>query len=253
MLHGILSPNDVRAADTALQWARSYLTPEHPAMRRPQGSRAVCPFVGAALQNDSLFVAVHSEFRSPMDARRPLEAVMRKYISRFHALGSQRTSDRWKKALLVVFPGLDEADAIALDAVQRRVKTRYVTAGLMLGQFHPRCADVSVHNDSFRVSVAPLPLIAIRNMARHDILFLHGRQRWFLEYQKRFESTFTETPQRGGDEHYLAEHFWRAKRRFDPGRPDEAPAAAPPPEVTAGTFASLEATGLHESAMQRPG
>jgi heptaprenyl diphosphate synthase len=91
---------------------------------------------------------------------------------------------------LVVMPRMDADGWERLDAAYGDLKDFAVELGLMIGQFHPRCDERAVRNPDFRVSVAPVAMLAIRYMAPHDILFLHRSERWFKEYDSRFQSHF---------------------------------------------------------------
>lgn len=73
---------------------------------------------------------------------------------------------------------------------------------------------MGVYNEGFRVSVAPYPLIAIRNMAFHDILFVQKNAAWFSSYNLRFGHKFNE-PEKIEDynQHYVA-MYEAAKRKF---------------------------------------
>jgi len=62
----------------------------------------------------------------------------------------------------------------------------------MAGQFHKNCDERSVHNRGFHVSIAPYPLIAIRHMAIHDIIFLKDNEEWFKAYNNRYGELFRE-------------------------------------------------------------
>jgi heptaprenyl diphosphate synthase len=90
------------------------------------------------------------------------------------------------KKLLVVFPNIPENRTTVLDRVHAQVKTEFVQSGLMIGQFHKHCPEPSARNPFFLVSVAPIPVVAIRHMAVHDILFLGENETWFREYRARF-------------------------------------------------------------------
>ena len=79
-----------------------------------------------------------------------------------------------------------------LDEAHARLKNIAVEGGAMIGQFHPACDERSVRNDGFRVSRSPLPLLAVRHMAAHDILFLHEHPHWFAAYRERFGAQFAE-------------------------------------------------------------
>jgi hypothetical protein len=62
----------------------------------------------------------------------------------------------------------------------------------MVGQFHPTCTEPAARNTTFMVNRAPVPLVAIRRMALHDVLFLHQWEDWFLEYSNRFGHRYGE-------------------------------------------------------------
>jgi hypothetical protein len=87
---------------------------------------------------------------------------------------------------LIVMPRMGREGWSCLDAVYAHLKNFAVESGLMVGQFHPLCDERAVRNSDFRVSVAPVALLAMRHMAPHDILFLHDSGRWFQEYDMRF-------------------------------------------------------------------
>lgn len=87
----------------------------------------------------------------------------------------------------------------------------------MVGQFHKNCDDRSVHNKEFRVSLSPIPLIAIRHMARHDILFLgqeNSKKEWFLHYNLRFGHRFNNPDKISPSNQKLMELYLKAKERW---------------------------------------
>jgi heptaprenyl diphosphate synthase len=68
-------------------------------------------------------------------------------------------------------------------------------------------------------------LIAIRNMARHDILFLHSRKDWFEQYDARFGSDFDHADGLAGYEHHIVTAYLQAKAAF--ATPVTSPSHAP--------------------------
>ncbi|MEX2980868.1 DUF6875 domain-containing protein [Streptomyces sp. C36] len=147
----------------------------------------VCPFVPGALHAD----AVRFSFHYGVDAC-DVDALRRLVSSELRAF--QRTTEPPKKSgislhsLLVVLPDATEEGWRRIDESYGTLKDLAVGAGLMIGQFHPACAEPSVRNPSFPVSRSPRALYAIRHMAPHDALFLHVEQRWFRTYAARFAS-----------------------------------------------------------------
>ncbi|MCF2437133.1 hypothetical protein LV779_36065 [Streptomyces thinghirensis] len=67
-----------------------------------------------------------------------------------------------------------------------RAEAGECAAGLMIAQFHEKCEEKAARNPAFEVSHAPVPMMAVRSMAIHDVLFLADRREWFEEYASRF-------------------------------------------------------------------
>lgn len=89
-----------------------------------------------------------------------------------------------------------------------------VERGIMIGQFHPQCRTAAVHNPTWRsVSIAPHPLIAMRKMVMHDILFLREK-RWFLEYEKRFGASLERCRNRNAAYAFLWSTYVEARTSF---------------------------------------
>jgi len=94
--------------------------------------------------------------------------------------------NRTLHTVVSVLPDLGEADLKMLDEVQRALKPDLADQGLMLGQFHELCADTAARNPRFLVSRSPVPVLALRRMAFHDVLFLGDERACFGSYDKRF-------------------------------------------------------------------
>ncbi|MEU8710247.1 DUF6875 domain-containing protein [Streptomyces sp. NPDC048565] len=171
---------DVAVLDT---WLSDYVSRPRPQLRR---KGAVCPFMPAALQADALRAGFHYEIsgKDPDELRDLLE----EELARFMRTPAADPLD----SLVVVLPDLTEDGYAALDDAHARLKDTAVRGGVMIGQFHPACDERSVRNDGFRVSRSPLPLLAMRHMASHDILFLHELPHWFDAYRERFGDQFAE-------------------------------------------------------------
>jgi hypothetical protein len=86
---------------------------------------------------------------------------------------------------------------------------------LMIGQFHPQCGTPAIHNASWRgVSVAPYPLIAVRHMVVHDILFLRSQKNWFLHYSRRFGARYERANDLGAHNCHLSQAYNEARNKF---------------------------------------
>jgi heptaprenyl diphosphate synthase len=187
--HASLSPDELRIANNLLAWVNSYLMSDNPEIKRPAGSQAVCPYIGASLKRSSLYVTFHPEIRG--DSVDDVETIMIAYLNTFPTMPPCDPTQALAKALLVVFPKLPEEEARILDSVYQRIKTQFVGKGLMVAQFHRNCSVGGVHNPAVKVNNSPWPLMAIRKMDIHDIIFLDGQKDWFQEYERRFGSILT--------------------------------------------------------------
>jgi len=91
-------------------------------------------------------------------------------------------------AALVLFPDVSTRDAPeVIDTAQRELKPGFVSAGLMVGQFHPAPPnEPGLWNPDFRPLRSPLPLLAIRRMVANDVPFLLSEPEYASAYRDRF-------------------------------------------------------------------
>lgn len=163
-------------------WLREYISRPHPELGR---KGPICPFVPVALNADA--VAYHLQYEITGKDPDELREVLAHHLQRLPATGAN-----WQEAsldsLIVALPDMVQEGWGVLDDVHAQLKDFAVERGLMIGQFHPGCDERSVRNDGFSVSRSPIPLLAVRHMSSHDILFLHERPHWFAEYRSRFQA-----------------------------------------------------------------
>lgn len=162
------------------QWLHGYVAKPHPELGR---DGPVCPFVQPSLRDRGLDITVSCAGSKP--SAESLERIIRRLLRAFQRRPWHGTNPQLH-ALVTVIADLTEEQLPLLDRAHAAVKFEAVGQGLMIGQFHSRCEEPAARNPSFAVSVSPVPLIAVRRMALHDILFLHGRADWFEEYVIRF-------------------------------------------------------------------
>lgn len=83
---------------------------------------------------------------------------------------------------------------------------------------HPKRADAavarSVRNLELQVYDSFYPLMAMRMMAIHDILFVGDCEEWFSAYSLRFGARFRDARTLKDYEQPLLEEYARAKARF---------------------------------------
>jgi hypothetical protein len=157
------------------EWLSSYVAQPHPDLGRPG---PVCPFVEPARVADAISIAAHLFGPEPTVER--MSRVLDEGLERFRPFMLDDDKPNLR-ALIVAFPDLGPEHWHLVDDGHRASKTKFVEQGLMLGQFHPECEAPAAHNTSFPVNRAPLPLMVIRQMASHDILFLEEDPNW-VEY-----------------------------------------------------------------------
>jgi hypothetical protein len=174
---GWLTPTTVSDASQLMDWIRDYICKPHPDLGR---KGPVCPFVPPSLRRDQLFMTFHYE----VDGHSPheIECLIRYYGQLF----LETKADSTDSTLLVAFPKIPADRQPVMDRVHAEVKPDLVRQGLMAGQFHVSCPEPAARNPLFPVSISPIPFVALRHMAVHDILFLHGNAEWFEVYRARF-------------------------------------------------------------------
>jgi hypothetical protein len=208
-----LSPKTLQIAHELLEWAKQYLMAENPNIKRPYNGQIVCPFVESSIQNDFFYFVFHTGIGAN---ERLIEEMMLDYLDDFPRLEPFDLGRKLMKALLVVFPDIPKEQTNILDVVHRNIKNKFVEAGLMIGQFHPKCKEKSIHNQGFLASLSPYPLIAIRNMAPHDIIFLDDPEHpeWFSTYNLRFGERFKEPDKLDVHEMPLLPYYVKARNRY---------------------------------------
>jgi heptaprenyl diphosphate synthase len=197
-----------------LKWAEDYLMTANNNIKRPQGGQVVCPFVKPSIRNDSFYLSFRPEVDGQSSSQ--VEEIMIEAMTSFQSLEPSDKASSMKKALIVVFHNIRENHTSVLDVVHERLKDKFVENGLMLGQFHQHCDERCIHNPGFPVAISPHPLIAVRNMAIHDILFLGDNANWFKAYDLRFGQRFSEPEKIAGADKHLFVRYSAAKDKWMP-------------------------------------
>lgn len=162
------------------RWLEEYVCRPHPQLGR---DGAVCPFVDPAIRAGTL--QLHTQIGLANAGRAELFGVAREMARTFRSLRWARTNPTMH-GLMLALPDLPESRWHHLDVVQAELKAELALEGLMMGQFHPNCPEPAARNPEFPVSRSPVPLLAMRNMALHDVLFLHHDPAMFAQYRLRF-------------------------------------------------------------------
>ncbi|MEU0571504.1 DUF6875 domain-containing protein [Nonomuraea sp. NPDC005983] len=163
-----------------LDWSREFLTQGHPELGR---HGPVCPFSAPSLRRDLFYLAVQEDVADIDSTAEVLSA----FRTRFQELAATLPSaSRELLTFIVILPDFDHDDSTELDALQRRLKEEHVSDGLMIGQFHPTCAEPGLWNQDFRPLRSPVPLLAIRTMLAFDLPFLWDEACHLDSYLERF-------------------------------------------------------------------
>jgi hypothetical protein len=205
------SSESVVGIDSALaavdSWLTEYISANHPEIGR---IGPICPFVAPSRKNRTMEIRVRFVGHSP--TLELIEEIARSSM-REYGLISWQGRNPMLRAMVVVLPDLRPEDTKLLDEAQLRVKDDFVAQGLMVGQFHENCEVTAARNTNFAVSRAPVPVLAIRAIALHDIFFLADHRHWFETYREKFGKfyapQFTEM-----DDQFRVEHYRRAERMY---------------------------------------
>ena len=204
---GAAAMPDAEALELARRWCGEFLARPHPLIGR---AGQVCPFVESVTRAGTLLVRTRRTTADESADDAALDRVVAE-MERTFRTAAWAHRNRTLRALLVVLPDLPQAHWERLDRLQSRVKAELAERGLMLGQFHPACPEAAVRNPEFLVSRSPVPMLALRTMAFHDILFLDSDRRLFSAYAREFGRRFAGT---SGIDPVFRSRYEAARKRF---------------------------------------
>ncbi|MBL1082662.1 hypothetical protein JK359_11840 [Streptomyces actinomycinicus] len=209
MLTDVLSVDLTKALAAVDGWLSDYIRKPHPRLGRPG---PVCPFVEPAQRADALEIRVRLVGPTPSQAL--IDEVIRCALDEFSEV-DWKAGNPNLRSLLLVLPDLPPEHLHLLDAAHAALKPETVRRGLMIAQFHERCTEKAARNPHFEVSYAPVPMMAVRSMAIHDVLFLADRREWFEQYAQRFGSRYRDSGH--GIDPLLTEVYERARAAHGSG------------------------------------
>jgi hypothetical protein len=194
------------ALESVDTWLTEYISANHPEIGR---TGPICPFVAPSRKNRTLEVRLRLVGHAPTPEL--VEEIARSSLREYERTTWQGRNPMLQ-AMVIVLPDLRSEDTALLDRAQARVKDDFVARGLMIGQFHENCEVTAARNPRFAVSKAPVPVLAIRAIALHDIFFLSERPDWFRKYQEKFGKFFG--PGSTVMDAVLVERFRRSERAY---------------------------------------
>lgn len=179
-LCGEMASPDIADLRQIATWAVEFLNAPNQQLGR---GGPVCPYTRLSMANNCFLLA----WAGGEHDVQSIESTVDQYRRWFMELLDQPERARQHLlTILVVLPGFDRTDSGPLDALQGRLKDAFVREGLMLGQFHPHCAESGLWNEDFRPLQAPIPLLAIRRMVASDLPFLLDSASYLSAYLNRF-------------------------------------------------------------------
>lgn len=214
MLTDVLSVDLAKALEAVDGWLSDYIRQPHSQLGR---TGPVCPFVEPAQRAGALEIRVRLVGRTPSQTL--IDEIVRCGLDEFSEVGWKAGNPNLR-SLLLVLPDLPPEHLHLLDAAHTELKPESVRRGLMIAQFHEKCQERAARNLEFAVSHAPVPMMAVRSMAIHDVLFLADRREWFEEYASRFGARYRNSAY--GIDPLLTEMYERARRAHGLGSRSDA-------------------------------
>jgi len=178
-------PEHAAAVQQCVQWLEEYIGQPHPELGR---NGDICPFVNTALRKRkmSFVVLPHVQRANFAELRR------RVLYEAFRLPRRIEESDRFAELTTtnVLLPNLTGPAAQVVHDVHTACKTSLMRRGVMLAAFYPGYEKPAVYNPQFKLYQAPFPVIVLRPMALHDIVFLDNNSEGFGEYHRRFAKRY---------------------------------------------------------------
>lgn len=175
-------PHSLATLDLVANHVSSFLAHPHPDLGR---SGNVCPYIPESMARGlcRLTLVKAADENAIETAMASVCDVFRQMEPSSVGVDISKPGDFIFKAIIVVFPNVAVADAPSIiGGVQRKLKPKYVQAGMMIGEFYPDCGTGGLHNADFRPLVMPVPAIAIRHVTKYDAPFMVGDQRYIDSY-----------------------------------------------------------------------
>ncbi|MEM7061543.1 MAG: DUF6875 domain-containing protein [Cyanobacteria bacterium P01_B01_bin.77] len=171
MMH-LITPSQLKESASSsplvktTQWIEGFLAKPHADLGR---SGLVCPFVPRSLKLETIQMV---ELSTQNVSQTEIESLVKECRELFLKQFPQQGKLAIYKALLLVFPDIQDEQCDVIDRVQQTLKPFFVEKGLMLGEFHRFNQSPGLHNPDFRPLQSPVPMLAIRFMTEADLPFL---------------------------------------------------------------------------------
>jgi hypothetical protein len=164
-------------------WTRNFIAKPNILLGR---SGAVCPYVSLSIKKQLFFCTIYSgSFSQDI-----VEEKLLQYADWFLELEEGKTKEASLKtfAILLNYPDIPDRDVSQfMTTMHTRLKPKFLSKRLMLGEFFPGHSKGSIWNKNFHPLSSPLPVFVIRYMIDVDYNFLEKNPLYLSSYLKFFQ------------------------------------------------------------------
>jgi hypothetical protein len=179
---GELAENDLFALRSVAHWIKAFVAKPHPDLGRPG---PVCPFVPAALEQQTLWLA--PERLADRDTPEVVE-LMKSYTNLFLETHPIDGDDATTKVIVVVFTDFsaERAQSVFDEVQQQLAVSSYADAGILFGPFFKGNQGTAIYNDGFRPFQSPVPFLFVRSGVVGDWKFFLDNEEMLDLWARRF-------------------------------------------------------------------
>jgi hypothetical protein len=198
-----VAEGDRIALRAVADWIRTFVARPHGDLGR---AGPVCPFVPAALERRTLWLAPERiANRSALDVVRLISGYKKLFLDAQPIDGD----DAHYKSVVVVFTDLssDRAEDLFDEVLQRLGVPSYADDGLVLGGFYEGNAGTAIYNPGFRPFTPPVPFLLVRHTVISDWKFFLDKEEWLNLWARHYRESAV-----GALAEELRRLPWRARR-----------------------------------------
>jgi hypothetical protein len=177
-----LAERDLTALHTVADWIKAYVS-------RPQKDLGrdgpVCPFVPAALERKTLWLAPEQiGDRGVPEVVELMDSYRRLFLDTEPTDGG----DAGYKVIVVVFTDLvaDRAQGVFERVLEQLAVPSYAEDGIIFGPFYEGNEGTAIYNASFRPFQSPVPFLFVRRTVVSDWKFFVDDDNWLGLWARRF-------------------------------------------------------------------
>lgn len=175
----IISSEIKKLYEGVLPYIKNFLCSPH-----PDRKGNVCPFVPAAVKRDTIYFSYFFEDDSKVDFLQHSKDFIKKSII-FYI--KKKEQSKYFGALIILFP--HDYDILKLLEIHLINKQQCVENQLMIGALWDKNQAQSLHNPNFFPLRTPTPILVIRDLTIHDLIFLDPKY-YNIKMRIQFLNTF---------------------------------------------------------------